>query len=84
MMGGVWKMADKPFDIREFEAFCRALGRRRYDGADGSICALAQFGFPDIDGDNRRHAGISAKVYRAATVGLWEFSALAGRLAGLE
>jgi len=75
-------MSDKTFSVREFEEFCRGKGDARYDGCDGRVCALAQFGFPNVIEHNRKRHGISMDVYDAAVVYRpFTFSALADRLA---
>lgn len=75
----------KTFSVREFEAFCRGKGDERYDGGDEQVCALAQFGHPNVVGRNLAQLGIPWDVYRYSVLcGPHTFSALADRLAKIE
>lgn len=75
-------MSTPQFDQRLFLEFCRSKpADGEYDETDPEACALAQFGFPNVDEFVRPELGISSEVYSAT---VWDdpctFGALAGRL----
>lgn len=76
-------LADIQF-ITEFAKFCRSKGDEEYDYEDATVCALAQFGHPNVQEHDWR--GVPEPAFYAA-VGIEDvecnFSALADRLEAL-
>lgn len=71
--------------ITEFAAFCRGKGGKQYDCTDASKCALAQFGYPDVQ--MHELGAVPPDAFRSAVFldgsGYSLFSALADRLDAL-